>query len=383
MAPPPRPRPLRKDAVSSAFTKRIVLSEQLKISSLSPNIRSISWSPTGSMVAHSVVGNVRVWNPERPDVTASTEMRDSSAQGKAHTQAVEKVVFNPRAEGLLATSAGDGLVKLWDVRLPGGATGVISGGIGGKGGVTSKSAEHKIGNHKCLFLTWNPNGTELLAGREDDVVTALDIRKADTALMDISTAATNSSRPDMAPKYEFTATDRTPSKEGWSAESKLQLNQMSFSNSGRELFVPTSQGTVRILSYPDLSVLYTLYGHSSNIYCVQHSPLGNFVAAGGTDSLITLWDTTTWLCSHVLMSQTAAVRDLSFSFDGNYLVAGAGTDGAKDGDKGLHVYHVDTGDVAHTIETQNAVRDVAWHPLRYAIAYSGDPGGLKVVGALN
>lgn len=41
---------------------------------------------------------------------------------------------------------------------------------------------------------------------------------------------------------------------------------------------------------------------------------------------------------------------------------------------------IDTGDVAHTLDTNNPVTVAAWHPYKYWIAYAGDPGGLKLFG---
>lgn len=355
MAPAPRPRALRKDYVASVFKplKPTVYSESARPSSLAPNIRSVSWSPTGALLAQSTSVNIRVWNVDRPDVKASSEMKDG-ARGTAHTMAVEKVAFNPRSEALLASTGLDGMVKLWDVRTPAGATG------GMRGTTTIKSAEHKVGG-QGLFLTWHPGGTEVLVGRQDDVVTALDIRKIDTALVEVG-----------GPKWEMEPTNRSPVKD------KGSFNMMAFSNSGREVFATTGDGPVKVLDYPTMEPIYTLGAHTSNTYAVQHSPAGNYVAVGASDSLISLWDTNTWMCAHVLSHNTSAVRDLSFSFDGTFLVAGCGAD--RDGDKGLDIYHVDTGESVHTIETVNAVSWVAWHPLRYAIAYGGDPGGLKVAG---
>jgi THO complex subunit 3 len=293
-------------------------------------------------------------------VKASTELKDGT-RNNAHTSTVEKIVFSPRMDSLLASTGLDGTVKLWDIRLPGGATGLASGGPMGKAGTTPRAGEHKVGD-QGLFLTWHPSGTELLVGRRDDVVTSLDIRKIDTPSMEPH-----------ANKYDISPSDRTPVKD------KGSYNMMAFSNSGREVFATTAEGPVKVLDYPTMKPLYTLSAHASSTYAVQHSPLGNYVAVGASDSLISLWDTSSWLCARVLGNHTSAVRDVSFSFDGAYLVAGGGAD--RDGDKGLQIHHVDTGECVHTVETVNPVTWVSWHPLRYAVAYGGDPGGLKVVGA--
>jgi THO complex subunit 3 len=231
----------------------------------------------------------------------------------------------------------------------------------GKASTTPRAAEYKVGD-QGLFLTWHPSGTSLLVGRRDDVVTALDIRKLDTTFLEPN-----------ASKYDLTPSDRTPVKD------KGSYNMMAFSNSGREVFATTAEGPVKVLDYPSMKPLYTLSAHTSSTYAVQHSPAGNYVAVGASDSLISLWDTSSWMCARVLSNHTSAVKDVSFSFDGAYVVAGGGLD--KDADKGLQIHHVDTGECVHTVDTAGSVTFVAWHPLRYAVAYGGEPVGLKIVGA--
>lgn len=351
MAPPKLSKQLRKDVFAAqykALPKPALFSESPRPSSLAPNIRSLSWSPTGSLVATSLSAHIRIWNPEKPTVKSSTELRNAGGVGM-----VEKIAFCPTHDALLASTGADATCRLWDVRLPGGP---VSAGKG------SKLAECKVDDFG-LFLTWHPAGTELLVGRKDDVVMAVDVRRTGEP-----SATTGSAL------WEMHASDRTPEKDSG------QFNAMAFSNSGRELFVTTGDGPVKILDYPSLDPLHTLAAHSSATNAVQHSPAGNFIAAGGNDSLVTLWDTADWHCAHALTGHAASVRALSFTFDGAYLVASSGTD-ARDGAPGIQITHVETGDHVCTIDTQNPVTWAAWHPLRYWLAYAGDPGGLKIVGA--
>ena len=79
---------------------------------------------------------------------------------------VEKVAFCPNQEAVLASTGGDGLCRLWDVRV-GGPVGA------GKG---REVAECKTGD-TGLFLEWHPSGESVLVGRKDDVVMAVDVRK--------------------------------------------------------------------------------------------------------------------------------------------------------------------------------------------------------------
>lgn len=123
--------------------------------------------------------------------------------------------------------------------------------------------------------------------------------------------------------------------------------------------------------------LHTLNAHTSRALSCAQSPNGSYFAVGGGDALITLWDTYDWVCKRTISNPTSAIHSLSFSFDGTFICGGYGPE--KDATPGLEIVHVETGETVYKFEkTRPSV--VAWHPLRYWLAYTGDPGGLKVVG---
>lgn len=357
MAPPLRSRQLRKDLFVTAFknVKPIQYTEMVNVTSKSPvpNIRAITWSPTGALVATCVHAHIRIWHSDRPTVKSSIEIRKAhpkSGVAGAAGDIVEKISFCPTREGLLASTGHDGYVRLWDVRMPGGAAG------SGKG---TQLADCKVGD-QGHFLSWHPSGTEILVGRKDDKIYSVDVRRM--------------SAPEaVLPSVTLNATESTPT-------GKSVYNVMAFSNSGREVFATTQEGPVKILDYPSMSLLHTISGHTAPTYTVQHSPIGSTVAVGSGDSLVSMWDTHSWFCTHTLSAHMSSVRDLSYSFDGAYIVAGSGSD-ARDGSNGLEIYYAETGEVVHTVETIQPVTQVAFHPTRYWIAYNGDPGGLKIAGA--
>lgn len=72
---------------------------------------------------------------------------------------------------------------------------------------------------------------------------------------------------------------------------------------------------------------------------------------------------------------TGAVRTVSFSWDGSYVVGGS------DEGNALEIAHVESGEYVTRVETTQPAPCVAWHPTRYWLAYSGDSAGLKIVGA--
>lgn len=104
-------------------------------------IRSIDWNPLGTLIAtgsHNKV--VRVWNPDRPNIRYSTEL-------KGHEGAVEQVRFNPIKDAELCVVSADGAVKFWDVR--------------------NKALLNEVKGLGELFtLVWHPEGECVIVGNK-------------------------------------------------------------------------------------------------------------------------------------------------------------------------------------------------------------------------
>lgn len=282
-------------------------------------IRTIAWNPTGHLIATgSADRTLRVWNPEKPQVKNSTDLR-------GHTGGIERVAWNPTKEAELASVSSDGTCRFWDVRNRSCTATVALGGEG-------------------LTITWAADGSVVIVGRKDDTLVPISMLPTPVAL------------------------DPSPQP--------LQTNQSSFSHASlpTSLLLTTGDGSVKLLDYPSLSLLHTLHAHTSACFCLSLSPTGRYLAIGGSDALISLWDTTEWVCRRTLAEMVGAVKGVSFSWDGSYVVGGS------DEGNGLQIAHVETGEYVHTVPTTMPAPCVAWHPSRYWLAYSGDPMGLKIVG---
>jgi THO complex subunit 3 len=127
-----------------------------------PPIKSLAWSPLGNFIAVGGTnrpGTLRVWNPERPQIKYSTELKTkldpSEAKGRvglneskgAHLTQIECVAWNPMREAELASLGNDGVVKFWDVRS--------------RGEVGEYRPEPSDGGYS---VCWRPDGSEIVIG---------------------------------------------------------------------------------------------------------------------------------------------------------------------------------------------------------------------------
>ncbi|KAH8788641.1 WD40-repeat-containing domain protein [Diaporthe sp. PMI_573] len=300
----------------------------------SHNIRSIAWNPQGSLIATGAADKtLRVWNPEKPNVRFSTEL-------KGHAAPIEKVAFNPVKDAELCSVSNDGVVKFWDVR-------------------TKACINEVKGLGEAFTLAWHPDGESLIVGTKSDKIHVLSPTQA-------------------APLA--------------SHQQPVQTNQISFCWGGNKVFVSTGEGKVRVLSYPDLQPLmhynydrsrvdgpgatdeYRMKGHTSSCLSVELSPNARYLASGGTDSMICLWDTQDWICQRSFTDMVGPVKSLSFTWDGYYVVGGS------DEGTGIECYHCESGERVHTFKTASPSPVVSWAPTRYHLAYS-DLGQLRIIAA--
>ncbi|MCJ1479470.1 hypothetical protein MMC13_008156 [Lambiella insularis] len=321
MAPTTPRRSIPKDRFSAAFSalKTQTYHDPASRGPGSHTIRTIAWNPTGYLIATgSADRTLRIWNPEKPQVKNSTELR-------GHTGAIERVAWNPVKEAELASVSSDGTCKFWNVRSK---TCVQTVQLGGEG----------------LTISWSADGTAVLVGRKDDTLIPISL-----------------------PTYAVSP----------ALPQSTQTNQTLFTPASppSTILLTTGTGSVVVATYPALTPLHTLYAHTSSCSTLALSPSGRYLATGGSDALITLWDTMDWVCRRTLGAMVGSVRSVGFSWDGGYVVGGS------DEGNGLEIAHVETGEYVCKVETSAPATCVAWHPTRYWLAYSGDAMGLKIVGA--
>lgn len=56
---------------------------------------------------------------------------------------------------------------------------------------------------------------------------------------------------------------------------------------------------------------FVLDGHTSSCLTAEMQPSGRYLATGGSDSIISLWDTTDWICQRTVTKMVGPVKSLS------------------------------------------------------------------------
>ncbi|KAH6614848.1 hypothetical protein C7974DRAFT_320251 [Boeremia exigua] len=330
MAPPARARPLGKSSFSTAFSR---LKTSTYIDVLRPNasvsaahyIRTLSWNASGTFIATGAADRtLRIWNPEKTNVKNSTELR---TPGVPPSTQLERVAFHPINENELASCSTDGMVRFWDIRSK------------------ASVGEVKVGEQP-FTLAWTPDGSEIVAGRKDNLLVSID-RAA----------------------LRILSEQRQP----------VQTNQCVFDWSGAHLFLTSGDGSIKVTDYPSFTPALSLNAHTSSCYALSMSPSGEYLAAGGGDALVSLWDTQEWICVRMFDLTKEPVKSVDFSFDGSYITAGS--DDKEE--KKIKIAHVETGEVVHEITVQKASSVISWHPCRYVLAYSQEEQGLRIQRNIN
>ncbi|KAJ6171069.1 hypothetical protein N7470_000136 [Penicillium chermesinum] len=377
MAPLPRADMLAKDKFSYVFGGARIQSynDPAARGPGSHTIRSLAWNPLGQLIATgSADRTLRIWNPERAAARYSTELR-------GHSAAVEAVHFNPVRDAELASCSADGTVRFWDVRSKNCVSRLDVGG-------------------EAFTLSWSVDGSTMVVGRkvrdlqspgtplnvkptnneQDDILIPIEIKSPSTP-----TILPNGSSDSSKTTSTYTALSQYPPECPDQRHDVLQRNE----DPNLYFFATTGEGDVKIMTVPSFETVHTLKASTCACAAVSMAPSGRYLAIGSSDSLITLWDTTDWHCCRGLEGgANAAIRGVSWSFDGRFLCGASDEPGT--GGHGLDIFYADTGEIVHTVPPTGAnatIPAVAWHPSRYWLAYSttndgpSGTGGLKIVGA--
>ncbi|WWC87034.1 uncharacterized protein L201_001919 [Kwoniella dendrophila CBS 6074] len=103
--------------------------------------------------------------------------------------------------------------------------------------------------------------------------------------------------------------------------------------------------------------------HSASLLSLAFDPQGKYLAVGGQDALLSMFDTRDWICERTFDVCSSAIRQIAFSHDGEYLALGGD-------DNYIAIVSVYTGSTVAKLPVTGMVSSLAWHPKVNWLAYS-------------
>merc|ERR1719161_2618784 len=96
---------------------------------------------------------------------------------------------------------------------------------------------------------------------------------------------------------------------------------------------------------------------------------GKYIASGGGDCLVTLWDPKHLVCTRTFGYAAQPVTTLGLNSSGTLLAWGTGS-GSAGGEKNLSIAGADTGALYWQESTAAPVQFLRWHPKRNVVAFA-------------
>jgi THO complex subunit 3 len=230
-----------------------------------------------------------------------------------HTGTVDQLKFSHNNPDLLASASGDKTVRIWDCK-------------------SYKNVSTINTKGENINISWSRDGNTIAVGNKEDLITFIDTR-------------TNKIRAEE--KFNF------------------EINEISWNRTSDQMFLTSGQGSVHVLSYPNLEIQNVLKAHPATCICIDFDPSGRYFAVGSADALTSIWDADELACIRVLSRLDWPVRTVSFSHDSRLLASASE-------DHFIDISCIQSGERVCEIKLESATFSIAFHPKQYLLAYACD-----------
>ncbi|KXZ44010.1 hypothetical protein GPECTOR_75g734 [Gonium pectorale] len=263
---------------------------------------------------------IRVWTVEPYAPVAKTERSD--AEYPSHSDAVTYIEWHPSQPDMLAScsnSKTDTNIRFHDART------------------NKQTAAVPLSNEKNLVLSWAPDGSQLVVSCSSDELVFIDIR-------------------------------RMRKQRQWGLSGHTKLSEVRWGPTQGHVTMALDDGTVRIAPLNKLDApIWRLNSHASHTTCLAYSRDYKYLASGGSDALVSLWELEEMTCLRTYSRPDQSVRTLGFSHDANWLAYCS-----EDGYGTIDVVSTQTGELASTLNLKSYCETVAWCPAAPVLAFAGD-----------
>jgi len=385
----------RKLAAGTHGSGRIYVSDGLAeyrvIAEAGQPVRTLQWSPDGTKLGVSAVGNpVQFYDASSGAVTSGLD--------NSPDDAITHIEWSP--DGSKVATSGPRVVAVWefegskelwrvatpcvDIAWSPDNSRILS--MYSTGGQFWNPADGKpTGKHKAIgtFIDWNAKTDQILAVTSNRI----EVWKPDGALPETSIDAGGAAAPVFQAGKPLVTGIGSMALSVWDPVTFKRLHKLEghakpvteaiWSRDGKHFASASQDGAVIVWDVEKGEKLHVLSGHKGSVTCLEWSPDGKLLASAGSDKTIRIW-TADGEAKSALEGHTKPILAITWSPNGAQIVSGGQ-------DTELSIWDVGKGERVRKLPFPVSITTVAWTSVKGtpAVACGFVDGGILVVNPAN